>query len=217
MGALVLDVAKPFANKRPQLTAWARTGRQPVSILCIAPERGAADLSAWLRGLGYRHLLYGDRPEEYCDQLEAKLRLITDRRAWIVSEIAKELDCFEPDVLDALSVAITLIPEHTTVEYWTRELGMRRRQRLWELFARYGLPGPKRVLEWLRLARVVDYAATPSRVSRDDLARTFRYSSGNYLGRRAKQLAGQPLGQVLSGGVTWLLSQMCARGNGEKS
>ena len=211
VAAMVLDVSSPFEIRRPQLAEWAHMGRQPLSILCITPDRGAADLSMWLQRLGYRHLVHGDRPDEYRDDLEALLGLITGRRAWIVSEIASVLDCFEPEILEALSVAITLIPEHTTVEYWTRELGLRRRQRLWELFARHELPGPKRVLEWLRLARVVDHAATRSRVSRDDLARTFRYSSGNYLGRRAKQLAGQPLGQLVAGGVTWLLAQLSSR------
>jgi hypothetical protein len=211
VAALVLDVTSPLEMKRERLPRWTTLGRQAVSVLCVAPHRGAADLISWARRMGYRRILQGSSIEQYCDDLQAKLGQVIDNRAWLVPEVARAVACFEPVVVEAISVAITLLPKHTTVTCWAKELDLERRQELEGIFAHHGLPGPKTILDWLRLLRVVEYAdGLKRRPTRDDLARRFGYSDGRHLGRRAKELSGHPLGQLLNGGLEGSLQALRA-------
>ncbi len=202
LAALVLDLTVPFEPRRALLTKWTRRGWQPVCALCISPERGAAELDAWVRSQGCLWIFHGVHPSEYGDDLERSLHDIIERRLWLVVEFAKALDCRNRDVIHALSVAMTLIPAHKTVESWRKELGLRRRQDLAELLSRAGLPRPKRMLRLLRLARVLEYAtmrATP--VARTELARRFGYADVKYLRREARALTSQALDRLIAGGL----------------
>jgi len=195
--ALVLDVANTFDQKRDQLERWARRAWQPLCVLCVSSQRGAADLVSSASHMGFRYTFHGDALKEYCEGLESQLTKLIESRVWLVPEVAALLDCYSPPVVDALSAACLMIPRHNSVEYWSRELGLFGRRELEELFACHNLPKPKLVLDWFHLLRVVDHGVEEQNPTRDELARAFGYGSGKYLGRRARQLTGQSLGELL--------------------
>jgi hypothetical protein len=78
------------------------------------------------------------------------------------------------------------------------------------LFASHKLPKPKIVLDWLRLLRVIEHGVEEPDLTRDELARAFGYGSGKYLGRKARQLTGQPLGKLLKMGGKGTLALLSA-------
>lgn len=201
VAALVLDLTLPFEPKRSQLGEWAGRGWQPVCVLCISPQRGAAEFEVWARARGYHRMLHGARPSEYRAELGACLEEVVDRRLRLVVELAKALEVTDPEVLRALTLGMAMIPEHNTVGYWSDELGLGRRQRLARLFRRRCLPPPKRMLGLLRLARVVECATGPDQpVTQVELARRLGYSDASYLRRVARALTGQSLSWLLEGG-----------------
>ncbi len=199
---LLLDVTGPFAKRRLLLEKWAARAWQPVCLVSLAPEPGAAEFRSWLNSLRYRRVLLTGTRRAYWRELRSSLQAILDSRAKLVPEVAKVLDCYDPAVIEALSVALLLIPERRTVNSWAMELGFRSRQQLEALFADRALPSPKTIFDWLRLVRVVEFAGGSGRQqTRDELARVFRYPSGDYLGKRCKELTGLPLRRLVNGGV----------------
>jgi hypothetical protein len=161
---------------------------------------------SWASRVGYRYTVHGDAIKEYCADLDTHLRNLIENCVWLVPELAAKFERYSPPIVDALSVGCLMIPRHTTVAYWAQELGLLGRRDLEELFASHKLPKPKIVLDWLRLLRVVEYAAAEDEATRDDLARAFGYASGKYLGRRARQLTGKPLGKLLKMGAKGTLA-----------
>ncbi len=71
--ALVLDVADPFDQKRDHLERLARRAWQPLCVLCVSSQRGAAELVSWASGVGYRYTVHGDELKDYCGDLENAL------------------------------------------------------------------------------------------------------------------------------------------------
>ncbi len=205
--ALLIDLVNPFPARQPLFGEWASRAWQPISVVSLAPQPGAAGMAAWLGSLGYSRLLQPTARVPYWHELQSNLKTVLQSRARIVPLAAEALSCYDPPVIRALSEALLLIPERRTVNAWAIGLGLERRQQLEALFAARHLPRPKEVLEALRLARAVESALRSSHPpSREELARRFRYPSGDYLGKRAKQLTGLSLGQLFTVGVSGVLS-----------
>ena len=80
------------------------------------------------------------------------------------------------------------------------------------MFGECRVRNPATVFQWLRLARVIEFAVhRPTRPTRDELARLFGYGSGDYLGKRAKALTGLALGSLLSFGLDAFFELMATR------
>lgn len=212
--ALVLDVTNPFDPKRDQLRRWARRAWQPLCVLCVSPQRGATELMSWASRVGYRYTVHGDALKEYCADLDTHLRNLIENCVWLVPELAAKFECHSPPIVDALAEACLMIPRHTTVDYWARELGLPGRRNLEELFACHDLPKPKIVLDWLRLLRAVEHGVAEREATRGELAKAFGYASGKYLGRRAQQLTGQPLCKLLEMGAKGTLRLLATNERG---
>ena len=218
--SMMLDVSPPFAPRRLRLATWARWGWQPICLVSVAAAPGAARLKQMLDGIGYRSLLVTSSTDAYWQRLDTMLQQILHQRAVLVAQAARALQCSDPSVVDALSCAWQLLPQHRSVEHWSVELGLARRQQLEVFFAEHGLPHPKKVLEWLQLLQVVDFAERSlSLPKRDTLAFRFNYPNGDYLGRRAKLLSGESFRRLVAGGVKQVLSHMrsdCSQSRGHR-
>ena len=207
VAALVLDVTSPYEPKRRQLRKWAGKGQQPACILCVAPQRGAAELAIYAAKLGYNHVLYGI-VAEFCEGLEEVMRRIIEKRAWVVPEVARVLKCYDHEIVRCLDVGLDLAPRHT-VESWATELGLQRRQDLASIFSGRSLPPPKLVLEWLRLVLLVEKATnSPHEQTHDELARAFGYASGDYLRKHARRISAHSLSDLIKSGVQGTLGIM---------
>jgi hypothetical protein len=199
---LVVELDRSFEARHRALKEWADRAWQPICVASVTPRPGSSRLTVRLRGLGYRHLLPSRLTRDYWHDLGLRVRTILENRASLVPCLAKALECYDPAIIEVLSVALQMIPAHRTVSGWANEIGFRRRHNLECLFGTHGLPQPKTVLDCLRLACVVEAARrAQSSPTRDELARQFGYSSGDYLGKRAKTLTGRALGELLSTGV----------------
>jgi len=209
---MLADITPPFAARLQLLRGWAARAWQPACVCCLVPESGAADVLAELAELGYSTVLPASMRDHDWEEIRRRLDLIRGKKAWLVPQIAGALDCYDLAVIEALEVALDILPAQTTVKAWVRELGLPRRQRLESLLAKRGLPPPKEVLEWLRLARVIESSAAYGvRPTRRQLAEEFRYPDADYLGRRAKKMTGRTLGALLGSGVGGVLEVMAER------
>ncbi len=207
--SMVVDVQPPFSPRKTSLTKWARWGWQPVCLVSLATEPGAARFADLLYAVGYRSVLLDSARGSYWRRLASTMQEILQRRAVLVALVAKALRSGEPCVVEALSVAWHLLPRRRTVEDWAAALGMARRQQLEVSFAKRGLPFPKKVLEWLQLLQVVDFARRSAESpTRDALAYRFNYPSGDYLGRRAKYLTGESFGRLVAEDIEQVLARM---------
>lgn len=197
--ALILDATCPFDEKRGELERWVRQARQPMSILCVSAERGAAALESWAARMGYCYTLQGDALAEYRADLQRHLVEIIGEYTWLVPEITHALDCGSLWFVRALHAACLMIPDHTSVEHWATEgLGLKGRRSIEELFVGEKLPGPKVVLDWLRVSKVVAFAAAEGVVKPGKLAPVFGCRSGRYLGLRIRSLTDRSLEEVLN-------------------
>jgi hypothetical protein len=160
--------------------------------------------------MGYRYTVHGDTLKDYCGDLETHLARLIENRVWIVHELAAKFERYAPQIVDALSVGCLMIPRHSTVECWASELGLPGRRDLEELFTCHNLPKPNIILGWLRLLRVVEHGVAEQDATRDELARAFGYGSGKYLRRRARQLTGRSLGELLKMGAKGALGLLTA-------
>jgi hypothetical protein len=209
---MLVDVTPPFAARLQLLRGWAARAWQPACICCLVPEFGAADALAELGDLGYSTVLPASTRDHDWQDIRRRLDLICGKQAWLVPQIARALDCYDLPLIEALEAALDILPAETTVKAWVRELGLPRRQRLESLLAKRGLPPPKEILEWLRLARVIESsAACCARPTRRQLAEEFQYPDADYLGRRAKKMTGRTLGALLGSGVGGVLEIMAER------
>lgn len=209
--ALLLDAQPPLTTKYRMFDAWARDAWQPVCVVSVSPALGVTEFTDKLDALCYRYVLQAAYLDEHWQTLASDLRGRVDACARLVPHIARATSCFELPIVVALWKALGLIPELRSVQRWARQLGMSRREELEGTFAAYRFPPPKTMLEWLRLLRVIDAGQhSERRISRNALARAFRYSSGDYLGRRAKALTGFSLGELLAHGPEWAIRVMCS-------
>jgi hypothetical protein len=209
---MVVDVTPPFESRLQFLRTRASRAWQPTCICCLTPEFGVTDVMVELGNLGYSTVLPTSMRNHDWQEVRCQLDLILKKKAWLVPQIAGALDCYDLPVVEVLEAALNILPAHTTVNAWVRELGLPRRQTLESLLAERGLPRPKEILEWLRLARVIEFShACCARPTRNQLAEEFQYATGDYLGRRAKKLTGRTLGTLLGTGVGGTLEIMAER------
>ena len=147
----------------------------------------------------------------------------SDRGAWLetVASLLRTPRTLLPLVVRALGVAdarvaracrgILSAPEvATTVEGWARALGYSCAQTVEAQFRPHGIP-PLRLLGWLRLLSVVDWAAEfVRRPTREEIAGRFRYRSGDSFGRHVKELSGRTAVEALEAGSDAVLQRIRA-------
>jgi hypothetical protein len=212
--AMLLDITPPFGPRSRLLRTWATRAWQPVCLCCLAPTFGAADLAVELDSLGYSIVPPTATRNHDWQEVRSRLNLTVERRVSLVPQVARVLACRDLAVIEVLEAAFRILPTRTTVDAWRRELGLSGRQTLASFLAKRDLPPPKELFEWLRLACVVDFAQRSyEKPTRDLLAEKFRYANGDYLGRRAKELTGEPLGTLLAVGLDRVLAIMAERLN----
>ncbi len=179
------------------LSTWAKWAWQPICLVSLDPSPGAWDCENCLREIGYRQFLQPTRPDTYWAEVSSALTRIIASAARLVPLLATTLGASHRRLIDILTSAAYMIPGETTVASWARRVGVSAPQRLNEQFLELQLPSPKLVLDILRLLQVLEYASRSTRrLTRNDLARLFNYSSGDHLGKRARQLAGHTFGEL---------------------
>jgi len=183
---------------------WASKAWQPLCVVSLKAAPDAGGFAHQLRDQAFLGMVQAHTGSGYIRALQAMLDRVVNSDAWIASCAARWLACREPAIIRTLSVGVEMISSHRTVTRWARSVGLKRRQDLESVFVTHALPHPKLVLERMRLARVVHMAETTRpRPSRAELATQFGYSSGDYLGKRARAITGQSLGQLVRlGAVT---------------
>jgi len=103
------------------------------------------------------------------------------------------------------------LPGGRTVTRWARSAGFRRRQELAALCAELGLPQPKAILDAIRITRAAHAACSRPVSTRDQLAQRFGFSSGDYLGKRARALTGLSFGRLVHAGAAAVLARALTR------
>jgi len=214
--AVVLDITCPFQAKRRLCGELAERAWQPVSICCLAAEPGAARAATYLRRLGYSVLELLPGEEARWEDLQARVQRILDSCAWIAPRLACALDCYDRRVIDALVAALDILPGRASVKVWAERLGMRR-QDLGAVFAEMGLPTPKIMFNWVWLVRLIEFAQGAGRnMTREELVGQFGSPSPEYVGRRARELTGIPLGKLVAAGSQRVLEIMAVRVGGPR-
>lgn len=215
--AVALDVAAPFGRKVRQCERWAARAWQPLCVCCLAAEPGAARVAAGLRSLGYSTVELLPSEEGHWQDLLSRLRRRVENHAWIATRFAQAFGCYDRWIVEAFHVALDTLPAGGSMEHWAARLGLRRRQDLAVMFAERGLPRPKALWDWVRLIRLIEFArAAGLKSTREKLAREFGYSSGDYLGRRVRELSGVSLGALLEAGPARAIEIMAERLRGRR-
>jgi hypothetical protein len=214
--AMVFDITCPFQAKRRLCGELAERAWQPVAVCCLAAEPGAARVSGYLRRIGYSVVELLPAEDAHWEDLQAQVSRILEGCAWIAPRFARALDCYDRQVVDAYVGALDILPGRASVELWADRLAMRR-QDLAAMFAEMGLPTPKTMLDWLWLVRLIEFAqAAGQKMKRKDLAGQFGSPSPDYVGRRARELTGVPLGKLLAAGSQRALEIMAVRVGGPR-
>ncbi|NIR43842.1 MAG: hypothetical protein GWN51_05560 [Gemmatimonadetes bacterium] len=170
--------------------------------MSLQPVSGAWETHQHLEALGYRRILHTADHAAYEEELRSTVQQVIDERAWLVPRAARAVGCADPAVVEALSLAVIIVPEVRTVDRWAEKYGLKSARGLEALFRRCRVTNPAAVFQWLRLARVVEYAVHQAKIpTRNELAERFAYGSEDYLGRRAKALTGHSLGRLLALGL----------------
>lgn len=127
------------------------------------------------------------------------LARILDRGGWVVSRFAVRLGWTEePRLLRILAMPLLSEDPPASVAAWRLAAGGLSYGELEGLFRRHGGPPPKQVLDRLRVAGAVVWAAGLGEApERRLVASRLGYASGAYLGRRVKAMTGRPLGRLL--------------------
>ena len=198
--ALVADIEAVSDEVLAAFDLWAGQAWQPLCVVSLEAAPDAARFVSHLRDRAFDRIV----PVQggFVGPLRSALRDVLASDAWIAVHAAQALECNDPVVVRALAMGLDLLPQHHTVTRWARVLGCARRQDLEAMFASRGLSPPKAVLDRLRLARLIHWAGTTRPTpTRDELAARFGYSSGDYLGKRAKVLTGAALGRLVREGA----------------
>ena len=181
--SLCLDISSQFESRLRFLEESAKRSWQPMTVVSLFPGLGSAGVKERTSTLGFFKPVLEVQNEQYWEQIRTALRQLLERDGWIVAMVLSFLRCNSPEVLEVLWTATDQSVE-PTVEDVTRLL-RETPDDLRERFAKHGLPAPKTVLQWQRLARAVAIAQSHQNWSRDQVARKLGYGTGDYLGKRA--------------------------------
>lgn len=210
--ALILDVQPGAEDVLRTLERWATNAWYPVCIISLRPISGAWETQQHLETLGYRRIQHTADHAGYEEELRSTVQQVIDDRAWLVPRAVRAVGCADPAVVEALRLAVIIVPEVSTIERWAEIDGMKSGRGLETLFRRCRVTNPAAIFQWLRLARVVEYAVRQAnRPTRKELAERFGYGNEDYLGRRAKTLPGSALGRLLTLGLDSFFDLMAAR------
>lgn len=206
---VIADAADPDEAKLELLERWAERAWQPICVVWITTEKGAIPFADALRSLGYRDIVQASADAGSWDDFQARTRNIVQTRMALVPMIAGALDCRDAPIVETLVAAVSNVPGIRTVERWAQEVGLKRREQLEERFAQRNLPRPKVVLEFVRIAKAVDYwNRLDDRPTVKELAAAFDYSSPDYFGERTRRLTGLPPRDLLTLGVEAVLASL---------
>ncbi len=128
------------------------------------------------------------------------VREILERQYWVACAIAAHLGEAGPIVASILAHALDGPAPARSVAEWASRCSAAGRatsaKDLQRLFRVHTETRPKPVLDRLRLAAALAYAASHGPLTRERLARRYGYRSGDDLGRQAGRLTGLPLGRI---------------------
>lgn len=202
--AILADAGTEAGLDPTPYRAWAERRLQPIALVSLENAPGTNELETTLQQLGYERRVRDGAGPTHWRRLRRALQEVVEARLWLASWAGEALGTRDPAVLRALSVALALLPELTTVNAWAERLETRR-QRLHELFAANGLPSPKWEFELLRLARaIVAYEESGGHALRKEIAAAAGYRSPGQLRHWCLQLTGRPLARVLESGLEGL-------------
>jgi len=196
--ALIAYVDGPHVEADLVTGVWASQAMQPATSVSIAPEPGAASLQHSLVSLGFERLLK-PRPAartggKYWQRLERDIKRLSEQRFELVPVLADLLDCSDTWIVQVLATAIEY-PTPGSLGAWLERLRLPSAEVLHARLLKLGLPPPKPTLDAIRLARAA-YVSYLTGATRDDVAAECGFTSGDYLGRRSKVLAGVPFGSL---------------------
>lgn len=203
--ALVMDIADAGEARRRSARAWADRGCQPMSLISLQAFVGSGALRHELFDLGYRRILRRGRVPSgfHWRRLSRELRRIHEGRLWLAAWAGNVLGTRDPALLHALSVALILIPEYSTVNTWAEELNASR-GRLYDLLFRTRL-SPGRCFQLMRLARaVLAYEESGRSATRKEIAKAAGYRDADHLREWCRKMTGRPLSAVLAIGMEGL-------------
>lgn len=202
-------VLRPGARAIEELEAIALTGLQSVSLLSLPPGPGSRGLSRRAVEHGFEEPLLR-RPDAiediYWETLERRLRDRIEHRLWLIPPFLGALSCTDRAVREALE-ALCRQPRTRTVESWGRASAHGGRDEIENLHRRLGLPAPKRLLMFFRLAHAVCERLETGAV-RDEIADKLAYPNGDYLGKQCRHLTGSSFADIVAGGLPVLLAHM---------
>jgi hypothetical protein len=210
--AIVLDLSGPFPEKLQLLEEWANRAWQPVCLVALSLEQGSSEVGRQLGALGYLNPEPMVENTTYEATLCGRLEQILGSEMRLLSKLLSELECSDPEVAAVLMLGNLLIGKRRTVESWVLEIGYPGRKALAQLLGGCGLAVPKLVFDGLRTVRMISHAErTRHRPSRDELASLVGYSSGDYAGKRMRDLWGLSLGGLAALGVDGTIALVAGR------
>lgn len=199
----------PGASAVEQLEAISLSGSQPVTVLSVSTGPGSRGLSRRAAELGFEeplHRLPDSVDEVYWETLELRLRDRMEHRLWLIPPFRRALNCTDRVLVEALAV-LCREPRTRTVESWGRTSGHGDRDEIEHLHRGLGLPAPKRLLVFFRLAHAVCEKLETGAV-RDEIADKLAYPNGDYLGKQCRHLTGGSFADIVAGGLPVLLSHV---------
>lgn len=193
---------------RAVLSELAGHAWQASTVVSLTRAPGAADLLSNLRRLGFQRIVMERDRSAYWKALCRSLEAVLRGDAWLLPVFCRVLRCTDARLVRALATLLDPLPCGRTVTHWARSAGFRRRQELAALCTELGLPHPKVMLDAIRIARAAHAALRRPDSTRDQLARRFGFSSGDYMGKRARALTGCSFGQLIHVGPATVVARV---------
>jgi hypothetical protein len=207
---LLADVTRAVDPVVAELGGFAEHAWQACTVVSVTGSPGAADLVRELRRLGFRRIVMERNRHTYWATLRRHIETVRRGDGWLLPVFCRVLPCSDARIRRAVATLLDPLPCGRTVTRWARHAGFRRRQELAALCCDAGLPPPKTMLDAIRLARATHAARMRPGLTRDQLAQRFGFSSGDYLGKRARALTGQSFGRLIRVGPAAVLAHAVA-------
>lgn len=199
--ALVAYVDHLPCDKLQMFELWSRHAWQPSTAVCLRLVRRSAVLAEHLSVLGYMRISFLTEGPPTPEEVVAVVKSLVERRLWVCGLLARTLGYTGPNFVHVLTRALDCEVPASTVTAWAKRcnqsgLDICTLADLERFMRRAGVPTPKAVLDRIRLLQVMAHACSNGRQTRDQLARRFGYSSGDFLGRQARRLTGISFGEL---------------------